>query len=109
MRQRGHRARLLLEPAQSVGVSARTVGKDLDRNVPSEPRVARPINLAHASRPQRCDDFVRSQTAASVERHPAILLQPGLEVDLPAPGSQLPASCSSFRYPSAQSQWALTC
>ena len=66
MIQRRHSARLLLEV---VGHLDR---QNLQRHVAAEPRIARPIDLAHSARAQRRDDFVRSEARARSEWHGGI-------------------------------------
>ena len=58
MVERGSGARLLFEPSQRV--DRRSLGpKDLQRDGPIQPGIASAINLAHASRPERREDFIR--------------------------------------------------
>ena len=45
--------RLLLEPAQPVGVGGEGRRQDLDRDLAPQPRVPRPIDLAHPPRAER--------------------------------------------------------
>ena len=55
MVQRGDRPRFAREPI------AELFGRDLDRDVASEPRIARAIHLAHAARTNALDNLVRAQ------------------------------------------------
>ena len=54
-------ARLLLEAAQPIGIGRERGGQDLDRDLASEPRVARAVDLAHAAGAERREDLVRTQ------------------------------------------------
>ena len=58
---------LLLESTEAVGVGGKRGGQDLDRNVATQARVTRPIDLAHAARTQWSDDFVRAEAGAGGE------------------------------------------
>ncbi len=61
--------RLAREAPERFGVVAVARGDDLERNVALEPRVARPIHLAHASGPERSKDLVRPEARPGPERH----------------------------------------
>ncbi len=64
VRERGHRSRLGLEPAPHLGVGRDVRGHHLDRHVAIEPRVAGPIDLAHAARTDGLDDLVLREARA---------------------------------------------
>ena len=64
MRQRGDGLRLALEPRAAIGIAGEDGGQDLDGDVALEPRVARPVDLAHAARADRRDDLVRAESGA---------------------------------------------
>ena len=68
MGERRDRARFEFETAQPVRVRRNRRRQDLDRHFASEPRVARPIDLAHAARAERREDFVGPQAKAGSER-----------------------------------------
>ena len=61
--------RLLLEAPQALGVGENAAGKDLDRHVAAEPRVPRPIHLAHASGADRREDLVGTELRSDRQRH----------------------------------------
>ena len=61
-------ARLLLEAARARSASPATVGQDLDRDVTAS-RVARPVDLAHATRTERRGDLVGAEPRAGDQRH----------------------------------------
>ncbi len=50
--------RFALESGQPVEIGGETLGKDLDRHVSAELRVAGSIDFAHAASPKRSLDFV---------------------------------------------------
>ena len=50
VRERGDRLRLALEARERLAVRDEALGQDLDRDVALEPRVPRPVDLAHAAR-----------------------------------------------------------
>ena len=58
------RARLAFEPPQPVAVGREGGRQDLDRNAAPEPRIARPIDLAHPACAEQADDFIRSEMRA---------------------------------------------
>ena len=67
--QRGGRPRLLLEAPQPVGVGTQPGRQDFDRDVATEPRVARPIDLPHPARANERDDLVGAESNAGREGH----------------------------------------
>jgi len=69
--------RLVLEAGEGVGVLRDLVGQHLDRHVTLEPRVPRPINLAHSARAERNNDLVWPEARARGEAHAVCL--PGSE------------------------------
>src|SRR5687767_6289229 len=71
MTERGEDLRLALEARQAVGIERERVRDDLERHVAVQPRVARPVNLAHAAGAERADDFVRANVCACSECHVA--------------------------------------
>jgi len=54
---------------QAIGIGRHGDGQHFDRHVAAEPRVACPIDLAHAAGAERADDFVRAELRAAVESH----------------------------------------
>ena len=69
MVQRGERPRLALEARDPVGVRGKEVGQDLDRDVPIEARVARPVDLAHPARTKGSEDLVPADSRTWGETH----------------------------------------
>ena len=65
MIQRREHARFALEPRQPVRIVDDRVGKDLDRDLALEARIARAVDLAHPTSAERADDFVGTETGAS--------------------------------------------
>ncbi len=61
--------RFLLEAAEPLLVLRDALGKHLDRDLAAQPRVARPIHLAHAARAEGREDFVRAQPCAGCQGH----------------------------------------
>ena len=61
MVQRRGRAGFLLEAVEAIDVGRERRGQHLDRDVASEPRIARAIDLAHAARAEGGHDFVRAE------------------------------------------------
>src|SRR5271154_6324290 len=74
MIQRGDGLRLLLEAPQSLGIAGESSRQNLNRNVTVEPRVARPIHLAHAARSDCRYDFVRPEFCPRSKSHPCAQL-----------------------------------
>ena len=69
MVQRRRRARLLLEPAQPVGVLRERRRQHLDRHLAVQPRVPRPIDLPHPARAERRQDLVGAHKSSGRKRH----------------------------------------
>ena len=67
--ERGERLRLALEPRQAVGIRGEDLRQDLDRHLPIELRVARPLDLPHPACSERAEDFVRAHPASRNEPH----------------------------------------
>ena len=76
--QRREELRFALKPCDAVRVAREFVWQDLDRDLAPELRVARAVDLAHAARPERGDDFIRPEASPAYERH-------GLLVDMFSP------------------------
>ena len=59
--------RFALESREPIRVVGERVGQDFQRDVAFELRVARAIDLAHASGADGGDDFIRAETRAGSE------------------------------------------
>ena len=62
MREGRDRLRLALEPGERVGIRGDGLGQDLDRDVPIELLVPRPVDLPHPARAERGEDLVGTET-----------------------------------------------
>ncbi len=69
MVQRGHRSRLLLKATQAVGFAGKGFGKNLQRDIAPEARIACAIDFAHAASTERREDLVRSEFCAGGKGH----------------------------------------
>jgi hypothetical protein len=69
MVQRCGGASFLFETAQALGIRPKFHRQDFDRDVTRQPHVARAIDLSHAARAERCNDFIRSETNAWLKWH----------------------------------------
>ncbi len=67
--ERGERLRLALEPRQAVGIRGEELRQDLDRHLPIELRVARPIDLPHPAGAKRIDYFIGTELGAGGQGH----------------------------------------
>ena len=67
MGQRRDRLRLALEPGQRVGIGGDGLREDLDRDVPVQLRVPRPVDLPHPARAERREDLVGAETRPGCE------------------------------------------
>jgi flagellar biosynthesis regulator FlbT len=67
--QRREDLRFPLEPGETIVIAGKKIRQDFDRDVALELGVAGAIDLAHATRAQGAQDFVRSESSASGERH----------------------------------------
>ena len=56
----GDSLRLVLEALAAVGIGGERFGKDFDRDVTGETRIARAIDFSHPTRADGGDDFVRT-------------------------------------------------
>jgi hypothetical protein len=61
--------RFSLQPLPRGRVRRKICGKDLDRNIAPQSRVARPVHLAHAARAQRRDDLIWTECGTGFEPH----------------------------------------
>ena len=69
MRQPGDAHRLALEPREPGRIGRQLRGEHLDGHVAIEPRIARPIDVAHPAGADGGDDFIVSKTGAGRQRH----------------------------------------
>ena len=58
-----------LEARQTVGVSRESVGKNLQRNITIQFRVACAVDLAHPAGAEHRDDFIRAEARSGGEGH----------------------------------------
>ena len=61
------RARFAIEALAELRIGRERVRQDLDRDRAIEPRVARPVDLAHAAGAEGRDDLVRAEARAGGE------------------------------------------
>jgi hypothetical protein len=64
VRERGDGLCFALESRERLGIGRNGFGQNLDRDVPVELAVPRPVHLSHPTRAKRCEDFVRAETGA---------------------------------------------
>lgn len=64
MAQRGQRAGLPAQPRQEMLVASELLGQNLDRHVPAERRVVRPVDLSHPALAQELQDLVGTKSPA---------------------------------------------
>ena len=57
-------AGLALESSEPIGIARHRLEQDLDRDVSTECRVVRAIDLTHAARTNRGQDVIRTETGA---------------------------------------------
>ena len=69
VRQRRDGADFGLEPAPHLGIGGDVVRHDLERDVASEPRIARAIDVPHPAGAERRDDFVLCEMGSWGKRH----------------------------------------
>ena len=67
--QRRSGARFLLEALKPAGIGRGVRGKNLDRDVAPEPRVAGAIDLAHPAGAEQRKDFVGTEMDTGCQRH----------------------------------------
>ncbi len=58
-----HRARFFLEASDAIGLGGHLLGQDLERHVAVQPRVARPVDVAHPAGAQPSADRVYAELA----------------------------------------------
>jgi hypothetical protein len=69
MIQRGKNVRFAAEARQVIGIAGDGREQDLDRHVAAQRPIARPIDFAHAPRPEGRDDFIGPEAGSSGQRH----------------------------------------
>ena len=69
MVERGGRTGLRLKPDQPFAVLRKRFGQDLDGDDTSEPRVFRPVDLAHPAGAEGRQDLVRAEPRSRRKRH----------------------------------------
>src|SRR5882762_1542703 len=82
--------RLALKACEAIGIERERVRDDLQRDVATELRIARAIDLAHAAGAERRQDFVRAEACASGQAH-AYFLSPAAQFSTTAIGIVRPA------------------
>ena len=60
-----------LEPRHALGVGREQLGKNLDRDVAIELRVARPIDITHSARANGGEDFIWAEPGADAQHLPS--------------------------------------
>jgi hypothetical protein len=63
------RAGLAFETLQGISAPRRTFTQHLDRDLPAEPLVPRPVDLAHPARSERGEDLITPQMVSNFEGH----------------------------------------
>jgi hypothetical protein len=66
--QRRRGAGFLLESIEAIDVGRECRGEYFDRNITSEPRIARTVHLAHAACAECGHDLVRPEASARLQR-----------------------------------------
>src|SRR5206468_11928444 len=69
MIQRRERFRLTLKTRQTVRIISAVLGKNLDRDIALQPRVARAIHLAHPAGADGGDDLIGSEAGTGTQGH----------------------------------------
>ena len=64
MVERGEHTRLPLETRQAIGICSELARQDLERDIPTQPRVPRAIDLAHPAGTKRCQYLIDIQATA---------------------------------------------
>jgi hypothetical protein len=75
MVQRGEDLGLSLESPQSLRFPGELIGQDLDRHVPTQLPVSRPIHLSHPALADGLEDLVVGEFVASLEGHGPVMLR----------------------------------
>jgi hypothetical protein len=66
MIERRQQTRFTLEASEPVGVAREGIGEGFERDVAAEPRVARAVDLAHATGADLRDDFEGTETRPGI-------------------------------------------
>src|SRR5687767_11419860 len=69
MRQRGDGLGFTIEARAPLGIARDRLRQNLDGDVAIEPRIAGAIDLAHATRAKRAENFVATEPAAGGQGH----------------------------------------
>jgi hypothetical protein len=69
MAQRGDSAGFVLEPAPTIRIRQEHGGKNLDRNIASEPWIASAIHLTHPAGADGRNDFIATNTGTCRKAH----------------------------------------
>src|SRR5262245_65116034 len=69
VRECGDGAGLLVEARHRLRIARQPLRQELQRDMASEPGIARSIHLAHATRAEKGDDFIRANVRSGSERH----------------------------------------
>ena len=69
MIERGERPCFALEPGDELGIAGERRGKDFQRHVATELRVARAIDFAHPAGAENTDDGVAADSGAARQTH----------------------------------------
>ena len=69
MVQRGKHAGFTIEARQAIGIVRKGLGKDFDRDIAIQLRVAGSVHLAHAASTEGRQDFVTTQACACRQGH----------------------------------------
>ena len=77
--ERGGDPRFLQEPLDRVPIAAFRAGQRLERDVSTEPRIGRPVDVSHSATSQQGHDPVRSDRGAFRERGLVLRQIPGGE------------------------------
>jgi len=67
--ERGEDFGFAFQSRDAIGIEGELFRKNLQRDFTSQFRVARAIDLAHATSTKRCHDFIRPETSSDYERH----------------------------------------
>jgi hypothetical protein len=59
--------RLAFEAGKTIAVGGEGSGQKLDRDIPLQSRVSRPVDVTHPTRPEQADDLIGSQASARQE------------------------------------------
>jgi hypothetical protein len=59
----------VLETSHAIGVASECFGQNLKRDITLQLGITGPVDLAHAARPDKCEDLVRPETSASDKGH----------------------------------------